>query len=107
MDSKRAVHIYHRNLAIAVGLILLVFALIPMAVKSPYLSNIFVLVFYMSPLSLARNLLKLSGVLKGGLVLPLSKKKLSHGVDFLRPEKDCLCNMQSKSEDRALWNVSN
>lgn len=57
MQSKKAVQIYHRNLAIAVGLILLVFALIPMVVKSPYLLNIFVLVFYMSTLSMAWNLL--------------------------------------------------
>ena len=32
MDSKKAVHAYHRNLAVLIGLILLVFALIPMVV---------------------------------------------------------------------------
>lgn len=57
MDSKKAVHAYHRNLAVLIGLILLVFALIPMVVKSPYILNIFVLVFYMSTLSMAWNLL--------------------------------------------------
>lgn len=57
MDSRRAVKVYHRNVAILVGLILLVFALIPMVVTSPYILNIFVLVFYMSTLSMAWNLL--------------------------------------------------
>ncbi len=57
MDSKKAVHIYHRNLAMAAGLILMAFALIPVVVKSPYILNIFVLVFYMSTLSMAWNLL--------------------------------------------------
>lgn len=50
-------HIYHRNLAILIGSILLVFILIPFFVKSPYTLNIFVLVFYMSTLSMAWNLL--------------------------------------------------
>ena len=57
MDSKKAVRTYHRNVAVLVGLILLVFILIPMVVKSPYILNIFVLVFYMSTLSMAWNLL--------------------------------------------------
>lgn len=56
-EKKRAVRIYHRNLAIALGLILLVFVLIPVFVKSPYILNVFVLVFYMSTLSMAWNLL--------------------------------------------------
>ncbi|MDD3252791.1 MAG: branched-chain amino acid ABC transporter permease [Lachnospiraceae bacterium] len=57
MDSKKAVHIYHRNLTILLGLILLVFILVPTMVKSPYILNIFVLMFYMSTLSMAWNLL--------------------------------------------------
>ena len=57
MDSKKAVRTYHRNVAVLVGLILLVFILIPTVVKSPYILNIFVLVFYMSTLSMAWNLL--------------------------------------------------
>lgn len=56
-EKKRAVRIYHRNLAIVLGLILLVFILIPVFVKSPYILNVFVLVFYMSTLSMAWNLL--------------------------------------------------
>lgn len=57
MDSKKAVRIYHRNLTILIGLILLIFILIPTMVKSPYILNIFVLMFYMSTLSMAWNLL--------------------------------------------------
>ncbi|MCI8662806.1 MAG: branched-chain amino acid ABC transporter permease [Hungatella sp.] len=57
MNSKKAVHTYRRNLAIVIGLILLIFAMIPLMVKSPYILNIFVLVFYMSTLSMAWNLL--------------------------------------------------
>ncbi len=57
MDSKKAVKIYHRNVAILIGLILLAFILIPVFVKSPYILNVFVLVFYMSTLSMAWNLL--------------------------------------------------
>lgn len=57
MDNKKAVHIYRRNLVILLGLILLVFLLIPTMVKSPYILNIFVLMFYMSTLSMAWNLL--------------------------------------------------
>lgn len=57
MDSKKKVQIYHRNLALLIGAILLVFILIPAFVKSPYVLNIFVLTFYMSTLSMAWNLL--------------------------------------------------
>lgn len=57
MDSKKAVRIYHRNLTILIGLILLIFILIPTMVKSPYILNIFVLMFYMATLSMAWNLL--------------------------------------------------
>lgn len=56
-EKKRAVSTYHRNLAVVLGLILLVFVLIPVFVKSPYILNVFVLVFYMSTLSMAWNLL--------------------------------------------------
>lgn len=56
-EKKKAVRIYHRNLAIVLGLILLIFCLIPAFVTSPYVLNIFVLVFYMSTLSMAWNLL--------------------------------------------------
>ena len=45
MDSKKAVYAYYRNLAIVIGLLLLIFALIPTMVKSPYILNIFVLVY--------------------------------------------------------------
>ncbi len=57
MDSKKAVHIYHRNLALVIGAIILFFALIPATVESPYILNIFIQVFYMSTLSMAWNLL--------------------------------------------------
>lgn len=57
MDAKKAVQTYHRNLAVLLGAIILVFLLMPMMVKSPYILNIFVLVFYMSTLSMAWNLL--------------------------------------------------
>ncbi len=57
MDSKKAVRTYHRNLTVLVSLILLIVVLIPTMVKSPYILNIFVLVFYMSTLSMAWNLL--------------------------------------------------
>lgn len=57
MDSKKAVGVYRRNVAILVGLALLIFALIPAVVTQPYILNIFILVFYMSTLSMAWNLL--------------------------------------------------
>ncbi len=59
MNEKyvKAVRRYHRNLTFALGVILLIFILIPLFVKSPYILNIFILVFYMSTLSMAWNLL--------------------------------------------------
>lgn len=57
MDNKKAVRNYHRNLAVTIGMILLIFILLPVFVKSPYILNVFVLVFYMSTLSMAWNLL--------------------------------------------------
>ena len=56
-ENMKAVRGYRRNLAIALGLILIVFILIPVVVKSPYVLNVFVIVFYMSTLSMAWNLL--------------------------------------------------
>lgn len=56
-ENLRAVRAYRRNVALALGLLLAVFALIPVFVKSPYILNVFVLVFYMSTLSMAWNLL--------------------------------------------------
>lgn len=56
-DKIKAVRAYRRNVALALGLLLAVFVLIPVFVKSPYILNIFVLVFYMSTLSMAWNLL--------------------------------------------------
>lgn len=56
-ENMKAVRGYRRNLAIALGLILMVFILIPVVVKSPYVLNVFVIVFYMSTLSMAWNLL--------------------------------------------------
>ena len=56
-ENVKAVRAYRRNLCVVLGLILLVFVLIPVFVKSPYILNVFVLVFYMSTLSMAWNLL--------------------------------------------------
>lgn len=56
-EKRKAVRTYHRNLAIMLGILLLIFVCIPLFVKSPYILNIFVLVFYMSTLSMAWNLL--------------------------------------------------
>lgn len=56
-ENVKAVRAYRRNLSVALGLILLVFVLIPVFVKSPYILNVFVLIFYMSTLSMAWNLL--------------------------------------------------
>ena len=56
-ENLKAVRAYRRNVALALGLLLAVFVLIPVFVKSPYILNIFVLVFYMSTLSMAWNLL--------------------------------------------------
>ena len=57
MDIKKSVSIYHRNLLIVVGALIAVFVLIPVFVKTPYIINIFVLVFYISTMSMAWNIL--------------------------------------------------
>ena len=57
LEKKKMVLAYHRNLAIALILLLAVFLLVPAFVKTPYILNIFILVFYMSTLSMAWNLL--------------------------------------------------
>lgn len=57
MKSIQAVNHYRRNRAILIGMILLLFALIPAMVSMPYILNIFIQVFYMSTLSMAWNLL--------------------------------------------------
>ena len=41
MDVKKAVGTYHRNLAIVIGALILLFCLIPVFVKTPYIINIF------------------------------------------------------------------
>jgi branched-chain amino acid transport system permease protein len=57
-DVKKQMRTYHIRLGIALGLILLLFCLLPVFFRnSPYIINIFVLVFYMSSMSLAWNLL--------------------------------------------------
>jgi branched-chain amino acid transport system permease protein len=56
-NSVQQVKVYHKRLALCVAALLAVFLLIPVFVKSPYAINIFVLVFYMSTLSMAWNLL--------------------------------------------------
>lgn len=56
-ENIKAVRGYRRNLTISLGLILMIFILIPVVVKSPYTLNVFVIVFYMSTLSMAWNLL--------------------------------------------------
>lgn len=56
-ECVKKVRNYHRNLAIVIGIVVAIFLLIPTFVKSPYALNIFVLVFYMSTLSMAWNLL--------------------------------------------------
>ncbi|MBQ8130097.1 MAG: branched-chain amino acid ABC transporter permease [Clostridia bacterium] len=56
-ENIKAVRVYRRNLTVVLGLILLIFCLIPVFVKSPYILNVFILVFYMSTLSMAWNLL--------------------------------------------------
>ncbi len=48
---------YHTRIAVLIGLVLLIFILLPVFVTAPYILNIFVLVFYMSTLSMAWNLL--------------------------------------------------
>ena len=57
MESIKAVRKYHINLSILLGGILLIFILVPVFVKSPYILNVFILIFYMSTLSMAWNLL--------------------------------------------------
>ena len=56
-DKKKMVRAYHRNLTIVLGAILALFLLVPAFVKTPYILNIFVIMFYMSTLSMAWNLL--------------------------------------------------
>ena len=56
-DKRKLVRAYHRNLTIVLGVILAIFLLLPAFVKTPYIQNIFVQVFYMSTLSMAWNLL--------------------------------------------------
>lgn len=56
-EKRKAVRAYHRNLVLILGLLLAVFLLIPAFVTTPYILNIFILVFYMSTLSMAWNLL--------------------------------------------------
>ena len=56
-ENIKAVRAYRRNVAIALCLLVAIFLLIPVVVKSPYILNVFVLVFYMSTLSMAWNLL--------------------------------------------------
>lgn len=57
MDVKKAVNTYHRNVAIILGIVLAIFIAIPLFVKTPYIINIFVLVFYVSTMSMAWNIL--------------------------------------------------
>ena len=56
-EKRKLVRAYRRNLTIVLGALLLIFVLIPLFVKTPYILNIFILVFYMSTLSMAWNLL--------------------------------------------------
>ena len=57
MDIKKAVNTYHRNVAMILGVVLAIFIAIPFFVKTPYIINIFVLVFYVSTMSMAWNIL--------------------------------------------------
>ena len=56
-ENLRAVRTYRTRLSICIAAVLLIFLLIPVFVKSPYVLNVFILVFYMSTLSMAWNLL--------------------------------------------------
>lgn len=56
-EKIKTVRSYHRNVAIVLGVILAIFLLIPTFVKNPYTLNVFILIFYMSTLSMAWNLL--------------------------------------------------
>lgn len=57
MDAKKAVKRYRRNLALLIGAIVAIFLAIPLFIKTPYIINIFVLVFYISTMSMAWNIL--------------------------------------------------
>lgn len=57
MDTNKAVKRYHRNIVIILGIVLAIFIAIPVFVKTPYIINIFVLVFYVSTMSMAWNIL--------------------------------------------------
>lgn len=57
MDIKKAVNTYHRNVAMILGVVLAIFIAIPFFIKTPYIINIFVLVFYVSTMSMAWNIL--------------------------------------------------
>ncbi|MBQ1402927.1 MAG: branched-chain amino acid ABC transporter permease, partial [Oscillospiraceae bacterium] len=56
-EKIKTVRSYRRNVAIILGVILAIFLLIPTFVKNPYTLNVFILIFYMSTLSMAWNLL--------------------------------------------------
>ena len=56
-SSAEQVKTYHRRMMLVIGIILAIFVILPLFVKSPYAINIFVLVFYMTTLSMAWNLL--------------------------------------------------
>lgn len=57
MDVVKAVKNYRLRLALVLGIIVAIFVLIPAFVKTPYIINIFVLVFYTSTMALAWNIL--------------------------------------------------
>ena len=57
MDIKKAVNTYRRNVAMILGVVLAIFIAIPFFIKTPYIINIFVLVFYVSTMSMAWNIL--------------------------------------------------
>ena len=40
MDVRNSVKTYHRNLAIVIGVILAIFIVIPLVIKTPYIINI-------------------------------------------------------------------
>ncbi|MCH3962170.1 MAG: branched-chain amino acid ABC transporter permease [Solobacterium sp.] len=58
MENLKNVKRYHRNIAIILGIFLLILICMPLFIsKSPYIMNVFILVFYMTTLSMAWNLL--------------------------------------------------
>lgn len=57
MNVKKLVHVYHRNVALILSILLAILVAIPFLVKTPYIINIFVLVFYVSTMSMAWNIL--------------------------------------------------